>query len=96
MTADNGLKDLERRYVALDKIVRRLEDGFAVEASLAARDRERHEKWMERHEKWLEGHQRALETHNQGMQEHHQAMLELDKKLDRIADLMGFRGGNGH
>jgi hypothetical protein len=82
------VRNLEERFEALDKLVRRLEDGLAVEASMASRYRDRHEEWLSDHQRWLESHQSAMEAHNR-------AMAELDKKLDRIADMLGFRGGNG-
>jgi hypothetical protein len=100
---------LEQRYEALDKLVRRLEDGLAVEATLADRARDRHEQWLkdhetawQRHEAWLRDHHAAMEAHNCAMKAHGEAiaahdqrMIALDEKLDRIADMLGFRGGNG-
>jgi hypothetical protein len=93
---------LEERYEALDKFVKRLEDGLAVEATMASRARDRHEQWLsdheagwQRHEQWLQNHQAAMEAHNRAMQEHDRRMVALDEKLDRIADMLGFRGGNG-
>ena len=80
---------LEERYEALDKLVRKLEDGFAVEAALAERHRMRHEQW-------LEDHERSIERHNRAMDRHDRAMEELDEKLARIAEMMGFRPGNGN
>lgn len=79
---------LEERYEAMDKLVKRLEDASVVESSLALRHRERHEQW-------LEDQQRAIDRHELWLERHERAMDALDKKLDRIADLMGFRGGNG-
>jgi predicted metal-dependent hydrolase len=100
---------LEERYQALDKLVRRLEDGLAVEATLADRSRDRQQAASDRHEQWLQDHQAAMEAHNRAMQrheewlrhhnaaieEHDRRMIALDEKLDRIADMLGFRGGNG-
>jgi hypothetical protein len=76
------------RYEALDKFVKRLEEGLVVEATLAGR-------YRDRHEQWLQDHQAAMEAHNRAMQEHDRRMIALDEKLDRIADMLGFRGGNG-
>jgi hypothetical protein len=58
---------LEERYAALDKLVRRLEDGLAVEATLADRSRDRQQEASERHEQWLQDQQAAIEAHNSAM-----------------------------
>jgi hypothetical protein len=87
--------NLEERFEALDKLVRRLEDSLVVEAAMASRYRDRHDEWLRDHQRWLENQQRAMEAHNRAMKRHDRAMAELDKKLDRIADMPGFRGGNG-
>jgi hypothetical protein len=81
--------NLEERFEALDKLVRRLEDGLTVEAAMTARHRER----VADHERWLQDHDRAWKRHEEWLLEHNEAMRELDKKLDRIADMLGFRGG---
>lgn len=86
---------LEERYEAMDKLVRRLEDAYVVETSLASRHRDRHEQWLKDQEDAIERHGRWLNAHERAMERHDEAMEALDKKLDRIADLMGFRGGNG-
>jgi hypothetical protein len=39
--------------------------------------------------------QQGMEAHNRAIAEHDSRMVELDQKLDRIADMLGFRGGNG-
>jgi hypothetical protein len=38
---------------------------------------------------------RGIEAHNRAIAEHDARMVALDEKLDRIADMLGFRGGNG-
>jgi hypothetical protein len=87
---------LEERYEALDKLVRRLEEGFIVESATNDLRAKRHQEWLEHHQRVMEIHNQAMKRHELWHEEHESAMRELDKKLDRIADLMGFRGGNGN
>jgi len=87
--------NLEERFEALDRLVRRLEDGLAVEASMASRYRDRHQEWLRDHEQRIKEHDDWLRDHQLAMEAHNTAMRELDKKLDRISDMLGFRGGNG-
>ena len=55
-----------------------------------------HERRMEAHGQWLEANERAAERHAEWKVEHEAAMRELDRKLDRLADLiLKGRSGNG-
>jgi hypothetical protein len=75
----------------LDEMIKRLEDALVVNTAMALQHQER----IKEHDQWLRDLELALQAHNRAMQKHDQAMAELDVKLDRIADLLGFRGGNG-
>jgi len=51
---------------------------------------------LQDHEQWLRDHTRSIARHREWLEEHEAAMHELDRKLNRIADLiLKGRGSNG-
>lgn len=69
----------------LNEIVKELREALIVDGAMLMR----HEQRQKEHDDWLRSHELAIAAHDK-------AMSELDKKLDRIADMMGFRPGNGN
>ena len=98
---DNELKSyleaMEKRIVAsVGERVRRVEsslgDGLTVTNGMV----DRYSYTLQEHEQWLRDHTRAIAKHREWLEQHEAAMHELDRKLDRIADLiLKGRGSNG-
>ena len=77
----------------MEQVLRQLQDAMVVTA--AAQDR--HARMIVELEEWAAANTRAIAQHREWSQQHEAAMHELDRKLDRLADLiLRGRGGNGH
>jgi len=92
--------------VNFEEAIQQLKDAMTVTASMALRQESRvkeHQEWIianeaavARHREWLNDHERRIKAHGEWLEEHEAAMRELDRKLDRLADLiLKGRSGNG-
>jgi len=98
---DNELKTyleaMEKRIVTsiadrMRQFETSLGDGLTVTNGMV----DRHSYSLQEHEQWLRDHTRAIAKHREWLEEHEAAMHELDRKLNRIADLiLKGRGSNG-
>jgi hypothetical protein len=105
---DNELKTylegMEKRIVAsvgerLRRVESNLGDGLTVTNGMVDRysyTLQEHEQWLRDHTRAIAKHREWIEQHDAFMQEHEAMSRELDRKLDRIADLiLKGRGSNG-
>jgi hypothetical protein len=75
----------------LEDTVKKLADSLLVTASAGLR----HEDRLKEHDEWLRQNERATALHRERLAEHDAMMLALDRKLDRLADLI-LKGATGN
>jgi len=74
-----------------DQALQGLKKAMAVMANMALRRQAR----LKEHEEWQRANELEAARHRDWLEEHEAAMRELDRNLDRIADLiLKGRGGN--
>jgi hypothetical protein len=85
--------------VNFEEAIQQLKDAMTVTASMALRQESRlkeHQEWIIANEAAVARHRERLKAHAEWLEEHQAAMRELDRKLDRLADLiLKGRSGNG-
>ena len=70
--------------MGFEEAIQQLKDAMTVTAGMALRRESRLKEQQER----LDADERSIQRHREWLQEHEAAMRELDRKLDRLADLL--------
>lgn len=82
------MADMDR----MEKILKQAQDALTVITAV----QDRHGRMLVDHEQWLEENTRSEAKHREWLEQHESAMHELDRKLDRLAELiLKGHGGNG-
>lgn len=87
------LDAMEKRITdRMRKVENSRQDGSIVTNGIV----DRHGYSLHEHEQWVQDHTRAIAQHREWLQQHEAIMHEVDRNLDRLAELiLRGRGSNG-